>query len=203
MRTKQCRNCRRKKAIDQFGSNGRGYHKSYCKECDNEFRVERMKRNGEYYAGPETRARYARRRTWILEYHRRRRADPAHRARHIVKDSRASDKRSKLGNEMTIDFVKTLIAKPCSYCAETELLMTLDRINNDLGHVKENVVAACARCNYIRRDMPYSAWLVIVPAIAAARMTGLFGSWSPGPLRNRTASVLDSARGGTTADAPS
>ena len=54
---------------------------------------------------------------------------------------------------------------------------SIDRINNDQGHVLDNVVPACARCNYLRRDMPHEAWLILVPAVRLARESGAFGDW--------------------------
>ena len=55
--------------------------------------------------------------------------------------------------------------------------MTADRIDNNLGHTKDNVVAACYRCNMIRGNMPYKAWLNIAPAIRDTVEKGLFDDW--------------------------
>jgi hypothetical protein len=55
--------------------------------------------------------------------------------------------------------------------------MTLDRIDNTIGHVKTNVKPACIRCNLLRRNMPYAAWLMLVPAVKKARKFGLFDGW--------------------------
>jgi hypothetical protein len=56
--------------------------------------------------------------------------------------------------------------------------MTLDRKDNSKGHTQDNVNAACIRCNYARRDMPYGAWLFIVKGMREARMSGAFGTWT-------------------------
>jgi len=56
--------------------------------------------------------------------------------------------------------------------------MTLDRVDNTCGHIQSNVVSACVRCNYMRRDMPYAAWLKLLPMIKQAREEGLFGTWT-------------------------
>ena len=96
----------------------------------------------------------------------------------IYEDSRRSDKKKGFTNNLTKEFIKEQIAKGCSYCGETELRMTLDRIDNDLGHTKKNVVPACIRCNYARRSMPYEAWLCLKPGLRRARKQGLFGDWT-------------------------
>jgi hypothetical protein len=99
-------------------------------------------------------------------------------ARWILIDSKASDRKAKRdGFDLTRDFVEGLIARGCMYCGETALRMTLDRIDNDKGHTKENVNPACIRCNYLRRDMPYAAWLLLCPALRQARERGAFGDW--------------------------
>jgi hypothetical protein len=56
--------------------------------------------------------------------------------------------------------------------------MTLDRIDNSIGHLMSNVNPCCYRCNYIRANMPYAAWLSIVPAIRATFELGLFAAWT-------------------------
>jgi hypothetical protein len=55
--------------------------------------------------------------------------------------------------------------------------MTVDRIDNNKGHLLTNVVPACLRCNLARGDMPYEAWLCLVPGLKEAREKGLFGAW--------------------------
>ena len=95
----------------------------------------------------------------------------------IYVDSRSSDRKFGRANDLTRDFIREQLAVgECSYCVERNLRMTLDRIDNDLGHLQTSVVIACIRCNYARRDMPYQAWLVVAPAMRAARQTGLFGT---------------------------
>lgn len=55
--------------------------------------------------------------------------------------------------------------------------MTLDRIDNKIGHMMDNVNTSCSRCNYIRKDMPYDAWLFVVKSVREAAELGLFGNW--------------------------
>lgn len=108
---------------------------------------------------------------------RNRRADPKYLSNTICEDSRKSDKKNNRDNDLTKEFIESLIKTGCSYCSETKLRMTLDRINNNLGHLQSNVVSACLRCNLARGDMPYEAWLCLVPGMRMAREKGLFGSW--------------------------
>ena len=82
------------------------------------------------------------------------------------------------GFDLDLDFVKNEFSKPCTYCGETEILLTLDRKNSSLGYLKDNCVACCIRCNLVKADMPYEAWLLIADAMRNARVLGLFGSWS-------------------------
>lgn len=109
-----------------------------------------------------------------------RRRMPQHRAYYIVRDSLKSDRRNRRPNDLTVDFVEALIKQPCRYCGETRLKMTLDRKDNATGHTQVNVLAACIRCNYFRRDMPYVAWSRLVPEMQRLRVEGLLDGWKAG-----------------------
>ena len=99
-------------------------------------------------------------------------------ARFILWEARRSDKSRGLCCDLSKEEIETLIANGCSYCGETQLRMTLDRIDNSKGHILSNVVPACIRCNYARRDMPYEAWLCLVEGMKRARELSLFGGWT-------------------------
>jgi hypothetical protein len=73
-----------------------------------------------------------------------------------------------------------VIGEPCVYCGEAEARRSLDRIDNSKGHTKANVVGSCERCNYVRRDMPYEAWLAVAPGMRIARELELFADWNGG-----------------------
>lgn len=103
----------------------------------------------------------------------------------IVRDARHSDKKYGRENNLTKDAVAALLSSGCSYCGERQIRMTLDRVDNARGHTLDNVVSACIRCNMMRRDMPYTAWLAIVPSVRDARESGLFGDWVGGPHGRR------------------
>jgi len=98
----------------------------------------------------------------------------------ILNDSRKADRKRGRVNDLDLAFVQEAVAEACRYCGETTIRMTLDRIDNTLGHMKANVVPACERCNFARRDMPYAAWLLVAEALRKAREQGLFGRWTGG-----------------------
>lgn len=114
------------------------------------------------------------------------RRDSENTAYFILDDSRRSDKRKGRLNDLDVDFIADRITEGCSYCGEINLRMTLDRIDNDLGHVKVNVVPACVRCNYFRRDMPYDLWLRFVPVLREAREDGSIEAWTSYGTHRRT-----------------
>ena len=149
-------------------TNGKVYRKSICKKCDNTARKNRA------HSTPERTEKYKKR---VNEASRRWRSNPANRATAIVKDCRGSDRRKGLTNDIDKEWVREKISQGCAYCGETNIVMTLDRIDNSIGHIKSNVIPACLRCNYLRRDMPMGAWKMLVPAIRKANEKGLFADW--------------------------
>jgi hypothetical protein len=101
------------------------------------------------------------------------------RERWIWEDTRRSDrKKKKLKNDLTKEFIKVLISEPCSYCGEDKLQMTLDRIDNTKGHLQNNVLPCCVRCNLIRRDMPFDAWIELTDSLRRIQRLGMFKSWT-------------------------
>ena len=82
--------------------------------------------------------------------------------------------KKKLNEEKLIKFVEVieLLIKcemKCHYCSEEMLILyekvcekkqwTLDRINNDIGHNKNNLVVACLECNLKRRRTNKDAFM--------------------------------------------
>lgn len=58
----------------------------------------------------------------------------------------------KKGLEFTLsleEFSKIVI-NPCIYCGENELRRGIDRVDNLIGYTKENSVACCKICNYMK-----------------------------------------------------
>lgn len=164
---KICRTCKISKNVSEFYTYNNGTVKPDCKTCANQISYKKEKINDRYTA----------RRIKFNDTQKIRRKDPKYFAKFLLKGSKDSDNRLGRVNDFSEEFVESLISQPCCYCGDITLKMTLDRIDNSIGHLQSNVVPACIRCNYLRRDMPYIAWYHLLPAIRSARENGLFGDW--------------------------
>jgi len=169
MSTKICRTCGEEKDTSCFYRHGVRSFRSSCKPCWDRKAQQTKTRNHRNY-GVSGKAHAAKTKAS--------RARGEHVDRWICADSRKRDKKNGLENDLDREFIREAIKDGCSYCGETELRMTLDRIDNEKGHTKDNVVPACIRCNYTRKDMPYEAWLLVAPGMRAAREARLFGTWT-------------------------
>ena len=127
------------------------------------------------FKDPDRRREYHRQRDLLLK---RMRAEGVDVARFILREARRSDKLRGRACDLTKAQIESLIAAGGRYCGETGLRMTLDRVDNSKGHTSDNVVPACIRCNYARRDMPYEAWLCLAGGMRRARELGLFKGWT-------------------------
>lgn len=54
--------------------------------------------------------------------------------------------------DLTTKEVYELIVQPCVHCGTIDTPRGLDRIDNDLPHIKGNVLPSCAPCNFARGD---------------------------------------------------
>lgn len=178
MDTKRCTCCEQVKPITAFSTkpvSGKKYYQGQCQVCRNAKRIRKP-------YDPDKARQYR------AATNRRRRED-RERGRNlstiIFEDCRDSDRKKGRPNDLDKPFIESLISQPCSYCGETELRMTLDRVCNFGGHTKDNVVPACYRCNHTRRDMPYEAWLYLIEGMKAARQNGVFGDWASKPISRK------------------
>lgn len=89
------------------------------------------------------------------------------RARFIIDNAKQYDKKRGFKTNLRREFVLNLIQFGCWYCDKEadQCKMTLDRIDNSIGHVEDNVNPSCERCNNMRNSMVYEAWMRLVPTI--------------------------------------
>lgn len=67
---------------------------------------------------------------------------------------------------LTKDDFNDLWGKPCYYCnAEIETI-GLDRINNEIGYTRINVVPCCIRCNKMKKNINYEDFIRLCKTIS-------------------------------------
>ena len=63
-------------------------------------------------------------------------------------------KRRRLTCDLPLGFSHALVCQPCDYCGgQTEKFCGVDRVDNDLGYIRANVVACCSTCNYMKGEL--------------------------------------------------
>lgn len=185
---KICTKCNIEQSTENFGiktSKGRKYVESWCRICKAEARKQFPRFKNEESRILQDKKKLAKKR--------HERANNINAERHILDSCKSMDRKKNFTCDLDLEFVKSLIAKPCAYCDATDLKMTLDRIDNSIGHLKTNVIQSCYRCNLTRGSMPYAAWLVVSKGMKEARELGLFGDWREKPFARKpeTDVVLD------------
>lgn len=94
-------------------------------------------------------------------------------------NSRSGAKKRDL--EWAIDYEDyvALIVQVCFYCqgALDECGAGLDRKDNDLGYMVDNVVPCCSLCNYMKSDMlSYEQMVRLSPVLQELRREGNLGT---------------------------
>ena len=81
---------------------------------------------------------------------------------------KASAKKRNLEFNLEMEDFEYFTQKPCHYCGEFRknktpsgwaILNGLDRKDNSLGYVVDNILPCCSICNYAKRDMPYNDFI--------------------------------------------
>jgi hypothetical protein len=83
--------------------------------------------------------------------------------------------------KLTLDQVTKLVTSPCAYChtfTEGEVI-GIDRVNNNRGYIKSNVVPACANCNYMKHTYDKAFFIAHSKSIVTGRWDETqMGRWS-------------------------
>lgn len=109
------------------------------------------------------------------------------RVRQQYSSTKTSDEKHKRENNLTLQDVYDLTSKPCFYCGgynhqglrgEGKELdyCGIDRIDNAIGHTKENCVPCCNRCNFTKGNLTVDQWLEHIEKIYKRKeeiLTGL------------------------------
>lgn len=79
----------------------------------------------------------------------------------MISAYKCKDKKRNLSCDLDVEFMINLMNKPCIYCGDTQFIGA-DRINNSIGHVKNNVLPCCYTCNTVRNNVfSYEEMLVL------------------------------------------
>jgi len=170
-------------ALSEDGSNfptrwvsGRQYYRFLCRKCFNQYCDDRKPSLPGFTA--------CRERNNQVHKERMKKSRIDNPALWISIDCKKWDKRNGFASDsfLTEEFAKQKLSDGCLYCGATynEVHIGLDRIDNQYGHSVGNVNPSCTRCNLVRGDMPYAAWLLVAQGMRLARDQGLFGDWIPG-----------------------
>lgn len=166
---KRCNTCRAEKQKDSFyrashAPDGRCYS---CKKC--------MARYAKKYSKtPHGRAAKRRAMLRLVESGYYRQLEMTTKTRFSRARRRAAGLNLKW--TLTFDVYEWLISKPCTYCKlplDQRYGYGLDRIKNNKGYTKDNVVPCCTECNRIRSDI-FSVGEMkefLGPAIRAVRLS--------------------------------
>ena len=136
---KTCSNCKRTlPKISDFWYRDRNkfdYFRSECKECSTKRKKGYYKKNKKYYKdyGQTPEAKFQ------------------------AYKSRAKTKGFRF--DLTLKDFKGYWKKDCSYCGDKINTIGLDRVNNNKGYQKNNVVPCCSTCNMMKRCLGVTDWL--------------------------------------------
>lgn len=77
-----------------------------------------------------------------------------HRERALIRQYSKIDKKQGTLCDLSEQwFIDNISAQPCTYCGTTNRPIGADRIDNDKGHTKDNVVPCCKICNKVKNNI--------------------------------------------------
>lgn len=90
--------------------------------------------------------------------------DPIHRRILMILKTKSNDKKKGRNNDLTYENVKYLLLNCCDLCAycgvdlqhkskKYDNYSSIERINEDLGHIESNCIITCLDCNINRRGL--------------------------------------------------
>ena len=159
MDTKPCQTCGEEKALRLFPasltSNGSIKYRPHCYSC----KYKKEVASGRVYD-----------KQYRLEYY------VSNKLVFKYKAYRHGDLKRGSQNTISREDAITMMMEPCAYC-EVENGHGLDRLDNALGHSKDNVVSCCEKCNFILGDLPIEAKKLLASGLKNIRKEGLFEKW--------------------------
>jgi hypothetical protein len=89
---------------------------------------------------------------------------------------RCSARKRHLSFDLDLVDLERITSQPCHYCgaAPDHIYSGIDRVDNEKGYVKGNMVPCCAKCNFMKGQMDVDEFLTQAYQIA---------TWNIGRLR--------------------
>ncbi|HLX55356.1 MAG TPA: hypothetical protein VKR58_15540 [Aquella sp.] len=61
--------------------------------------------------------------------------------------------------ELELEDFKQLSTSECNYCGDKDLTLGYDRIDNDKGYIKSNIIPCCWNCNHMKYKFSTMEWM--------------------------------------------
>lgn len=177
--TKKCKKCGRELPLSEFYKHKRTAdgHLSTCKECHNQYtkkwRVDNLTYYKEYYSeNVEHLKQYSKQymkqhyvehieavKQYMKKYNNTKRG----RAVYLASSYKKADKKADRENNIDAKWIQeNIFPSKCIYCGETNWReLGCDRIDNSIGHLVDNVVCCCGKCNIERGTKPFKEFLTL------------------------------------------
>jgi hypothetical protein len=130
------------------------------KEYDKQYRLENkakeQKRYQEWYAKQDSKELYQKRKARQLELGHNNYYNSPERCYKMYQRNAKKGKRLFL---ITLNEFTTFWQSPCFYCGESIETIGVDRINNQVGYILDNLVACCTIRNLMKRSLDQNIFL--------------------------------------------
>jgi len=72
---------------------------------------------------------------------------------------KAHSKRRGIEMNLTLSEFSEIVSKPCTYCGISGIKLGIDRLDNNIGYLKQNSVSCCKVCNFMKKSMTHIDFL--------------------------------------------
>ena len=147
---KKCTKCQEVKSFSEFyknKNNDDGFY-YWCKKCSSEYQRSVRSQNREKFR-EQNLANYRRNRNKILAHKKLYEKTPTGR----FSNYKSTAKHRGYCFDLTFEQFMSFWKLPCEYCGKEIPTIGLDRIDNSIGYVLENVIPCCEICNVMKQDL--------------------------------------------------
>lgn len=168
---KRCSRCKKEKDENEFYKDK---HRPdglccSCKECQQEYRNNNKEKKRKHYLDHreeklEKQKIYQKehkeeRKEYHKDYGPKHHIKNKHTPKYRYRRYKADAKRRGREFDLTLEQFESLVVQPCFYCNDSESLIGIDRINNEIGYKIENCTPCCRICNVAKNIISYEEWI--------------------------------------------